>query len=142
MFRPRSSSTSFPLEETDSASLMRSSTSSLRRLDSLDSSSSSSSSFLVEDDALSSSSSPLSSSSTTTSRRTIYHPVISSMVRPNTLQNCHQVQDMMQVCGTNRSNNNHNNTGHQQPYDEELSLCHTAKRYHEFCLSSSSLGKK
>eukprot|EP00523_Entomoneis_sp_CCMP467_P001355 CAMPEP_0168759106 /NCGR_PEP_ID=MMETSP0724-20121128/22049_1 /TAXON_ID=265536 /ORGANISM="Amphiprora sp., Strain CCMP467" /LENGTH=122 /DNA_ID=CAMNT_0008808013 /DNA_START=207 /DNA_END=574 /DNA_ORIENTATION=+ len=122
MFRPRSSSTSFPLEETDSAfpdEIVQ-----------------------VEDDALSSSSSPLSSSSTTTSRRTIYHPVISSMVRPNTLQNCHQVQDMMQVCGTNRSNNNHNNTGHQQPYDEELSLCHTAKRYHEFCLSSSSLGKK
>jgi hypothetical protein len=53
------------------------------------------------------------------SRRRVYHPVVSSMVRSNTLQDCVQVDDMITQCMNHRGDNTF--------------MCDTAKRYQAFC---------
>ena len=52
---------------------------------------------------------------------TAYHPVVSSMVRSNTMQDYHQVKDMYAQCTS---------LGQFQ----ESFLCRTAERYYDMCL--------
>lgn len=55
--------------------------------------------------------------------KTVYHPVVSSMIFSNTLRDCSQVDDMIRHCM------NHANGG------ENSFVCETAKRYQALCNS-------
>jgi hypothetical protein len=56
---------------------------------------------------------------------TVYHPVISSMVQPNTMKNCTQVQEMHSRCEALRRSTKYES--------EETFVCRTAQRYHDLC---------
>eukprot|EP00527_Entomoneis_sp_CCMP2396_P005213 CAMPEP_0198153258 /NCGR_PEP_ID=MMETSP1443-20131203/63314_1 /TAXON_ID=186043 /ORGANISM="Entomoneis sp., Strain CCMP2396" /LENGTH=93 /DNA_ID=CAMNT_0043819525 /DNA_START=135 /DNA_END=416 /DNA_ORIENTATION=- len=76
----------------------------------------------MEDSVKASSSPQMSSHHSRKFRRepTMYHPVISSIVRPNTLKNCVEVREMMAVCAMNAQH-------------DDVFMCQTAKRYNEYC---------
>eukprot|EP00522_Entomoneis_paludosa_P005853 CAMPEP_0172458098 /NCGR_PEP_ID=MMETSP1065-20121228/25768_1 /TAXON_ID=265537 /ORGANISM="Amphiprora paludosa, Strain CCMP125" /LENGTH=128 /DNA_ID=CAMNT_0013212181 /DNA_START=121 /DNA_END=507 /DNA_ORIENTATION=+ len=104
----------------------------LKRLDSMDSTSTTSTATVRRMDSNGSlvssweseadgPSSPLRSSGSST----VYHPVISSMIRPNTLRNCHDVQDMMAVCAASTESHG-------------VFVCDTAKKYQAYCTMESS----
>lgn len=63
--------------------------------------------------------------------RIVYSPLVNSMVRSNTMRDCHQVQSMFLQCqmdSTSRGDHMDNNSN--EPF-----VCRTAKKYHAMCLS-------
>lgn len=56
--------------------------------------------------------------------RTVYHPVVSSMVEQNTLKTCLEVKELFESCQSLLQ------AGADEPF-----ICRTAKKYHETCIS-------
>jgi hypothetical protein len=61
--------------------------------------------------------------------RTVYPPLVSSMVRSNTMRDCNQIQLMFLQCQVDSSSRD-DSSDITEPF-----VCRTAKKYHEMCLS-------
>ena len=67
--------------------------------------------------------------------RIVYPPLVSSMVRSNTMRDCHQIQAMFLQCQMDSISRNENGGDTKN----EPFVCRTAKKYHEMCLSREQL---
>jgi len=71
-------------------------------------------------------------------RPSYYNPVVSSMVRSNTLRDCAQVRDMLSTCGAGADYyDGYNDRGGSSSGADDSFVCRTALRYSDYCASEN-----
>jgi hypothetical protein len=68
------------------------------------------------------------------SSRIVYSPLVNSMVRSNTMRDCHQVHSMFLQCQMDSTSRADHMDNSSEPF-----VCRTAKKYHAMCLSGERL---
>lgn len=73
--------------------------------------------------------------------KTIYSPLVSSMIQSNSLRDCQQIHSMMMQCQMDSTSYNNSNRGNSNTTgsSSEPFVCRTAKKYHAMCLSGERL---